>query len=57
MRAQARADCYGYLLLDIQAWRSESKSLAAIATRLNTAGHVTTGGKPFSPMTVGRILL
>ena len=57
MRRQARADCYSYLLPEIQAWRSEGKSLAAIATRLNTAGHVTTGGKAFAPMTVARILL
>jgi DNA invertase Pin-like site-specific DNA recombinase len=56
MRQQARTDCYGYLLADIQAWRDEGLSYATIANRLNDAGHVTTTGKPFAPMTVQRML-
>jgi Recombinase len=36
--------------------RREGLSFAAIADRLNQAGHVTTTGKQFSAMTVHRLL-
>lgn len=52
-RAQARADCYGELGID--AMRREGLSFAAIAERLNQAGHVTTTGKQFTAMTVHRL--
>jgi DNA invertase Pin-like site-specific DNA recombinase len=54
--AQRRSDCYSHLFENIQAWRHAGESYKAIAARLNTAGEVTTGGKPFAAMTVKRLL-
>jgi DNA invertase Pin-like site-specific DNA recombinase len=55
-REQARADCYGFLMVDMRAWRAAGESYAAIADRLNAADHRTTGGRAFAAMTVQRIL-
>ena len=54
--AKLRDDCYSFLLEDVQAWRQAGESYRTIAERLNSAGHVTTSGKAFAPMTVQRIL-
>jgi DNA invertase Pin-like site-specific DNA recombinase len=56
VRAKARNDCYSFLVDDMRAWRAAGESYAAIAERLNNAGHVTTSGKEFAAMTVQRIL-
>ena len=56
VRAKARNDCYSFLLDDMQSCRAAGESYAAIAARLNEAGHVTTSGKAFAAMTVQRIL-
>jgi DNA invertase Pin-like site-specific DNA recombinase len=54
--AKLRDDCYSFLIDDLQAWRQAGESYRAIADRLNSAGHVTTSGKAFAPMTVQRLL-
>ena len=54
--AKRRDDCYSFLLEDVKAWRNAGESLRTIAQKLNTAGHVTTSGKAFAPMTVKRLL-
>lgn len=52
-RAEQRAACYADLGID--GMRKAGLSYAAIAERLNEAGHVTTSGKAFAAMTVQRI--
>ncbi len=55
-RQQTRNECYAHIVDDIQTWRKHNLSYAAIAEKLNAAGHVTTSGKSFAPMTVQRII-
>jgi DNA invertase Pin-like site-specific DNA recombinase len=54
--AKRRDDSYGELLADMKAGRKAGESFAAIADRLNSDGHITTGGKQFTAMTVYRLL-
>jgi DNA invertase Pin-like site-specific DNA recombinase len=54
--AKRREGSYSFLIDDITAWRQAGDSYHTIAERLNSAGHVTTSGKAFAPMTVQRML-
>jgi DNA invertase Pin-like site-specific DNA recombinase len=54
--AKRRDDSYGELLGEMKAARKAGESFAAIAERMNDAGHITTGGKQFTAMTVYRLL-
>lgn len=54
--AKRREETYSFLWNDMRAWRDAGDSYATIADRLNAAGHVTTSGKAFAPMTVQRLL-
>lgn len=52
-----RIQNYAHIIDDMRKWRKAGESFRAIAGRLNTAGELTTGGKPFVAMTVQRLLL
>jgi DNA invertase Pin-like site-specific DNA recombinase len=54
-KARATGHVLG-IVSEVTAWRNEGLSLAAIAAKLNDAGHVTQRGLPYSPMAVQRIL-
>ncbi|MBA4104472.1 MAG: resolvase [Pirellula sp.] len=56
VRSKARSDSYGFLMPEVHAMRETGLSYAAIATKLNDAGHVTTTGKAFAAMTVQRLI-
>lgn len=51
----AADDAYADILPDMAAWR-ETHTLAAIAERLNSEGHTTRTGKPWSTSTVANVL-
>lgn len=56
VRAADREACYSRLMGDVKTWHQEGLSYAAIASKLNDAGHVTVNGKAFAAMTVHRML-
>lgn len=55
-RSEAATAAYGFLMPTVRGWRDGGDTLAAIADRLNEAGHVTTAGGPWSPTAVHRLL-
>ena len=55
-RKQLADEAYADLLPIVQQYRSEGASLREIAGKLNGEGYTTRRGKPFSAMTVQRIL-
>lgn len=55
-RSRAAAEAYAFLLPAIRDWRSSGASLADIAARLNTDGHLTRSAKPWSATAVCRLL-
>ena len=55
-RAKRTADAYGYLLPTMREWRANGKTLEEVAQTLNSLGHVTTVGRPFSATAVLRVL-
>lgn len=56
VRAVDREACYSRLMGDVRTWHEAGLSYAAIASKLNEAGHVTVNGKSFAAMTVHRML-
>lgn len=55
-RSTAASDAYNFLLPDIRGWRKSGETLDAIAGRLNSAGHATRAGLPFTATMIYRLL-
>ena len=56
VRSRAATEAYADLMPLVSELRTGGASFAAIAERLNGEGYTTSRGKPFTPMTVHRII-
>ncbi len=56
VRSRAATEAYADLMPFVSELRTGGASFAAIAVRLNGEGYTTSRGKPFTPMSVHRIL-
>ena len=56
VRSRAASEAYADLMPLVSELRTGGASFAAIAERLNGKGYTTSRGKPFTPMTVHRII-
>lgn len=55
-RSKGATTAYSFLVPSVREWRETGDTLAAIADRLNDAGHVTTADKPWTATAVHRLL-
>lgn len=56
VRSQRAASAYAFLIPRIKELKDQGLSLNQIAEKINSDGHLTTAGKPFTPVAIYRLL-